>query len=86
MVNYSKIQKSLDAEFAECDSVDSMPFVAPSARPYFSSMEGGLDDCRLLQMGSPKVEEEKENDMNIDFNLPAIPSPKKQPKYFENSK
>jgi hypothetical protein len=38
-------------------------------------MEGGLDDYNLLQLGSPKVEENKEN--RNDFIMPALPTPKK---------
>jgi hypothetical protein len=50
-------------------------------------MEGGLDDCNLLQIGSPKVEEEKENHNENtygEFSRPRVPSPKKQPKFNEN--
>ena len=71
----NRIQKSLEAEFSECDSVDALKNPISPSRPYHSSMEGGLDDYKLLQMGSPKVEENKEN--TNDFVKPRIPTPKK---------
>ena len=62
------------------DSTPSTP-----GRPLHSSMEGGLDDYSLLQIGSPKVEEDKENceKHGHEFNPPRVPSPKKQPKYLD---
>lgn len=41
-------------------------------------MEGGLDDCNLLQFASPKEKNENENGgIGRDFAKPRIPSPKK---------
>jgi hypothetical protein len=77
------VQKSLESEFLECDSMETIPTV-PARH---ASMEGGLDNTDLLKMGSPKVlnqrsvddEEDKENKENkdsVDFAMPRLPSPK----------
>jgi len=79
----------LAAEFLECDTLDNQ---LQSTAFRHSSMETGLDDKDLLDIGSPKIKDESrcvnEDKENIplittagditDFARPRVPSPKKK--------
>jgi len=73
----NRVQKCLESEFLECDTVEPGP--VPPAR--HASMDGGLDDSHLLTFGSPKIKEpeheNKENVDDVDFARPRIPTPKR---------
>lgn len=63
---------------------DDDPDMIPSTPSRHVSMEGGLDDSSLLNMGSPKIPtppvdpfENKENVDVLDFARPKVPTPRK---------